>query len=70
MCSEFVLNDFASIIGLDAYFSLLQAYCLDLNGSTCTTHFNVLKLCILLTQCICVFRMVLTINSDGSPKQY
>jgi hypothetical protein len=27
------------------------------------------KLCILPTQCICVFRMVLTINSDSFPKQ-
>jgi hypothetical protein len=28
------------------------------------------KLCILPTQCICVFRMVLTINSDCFPKQH
>jgi hypothetical protein len=26
--------------------------------------------CILLTECICVFRMVLTINSDCFPKQH
>jgi hypothetical protein len=35
-----------------------------------TTRFNTLKLCILPTECICVFRMVLTINSDCSPKQH
>jgi hypothetical protein len=28
------------------------------------------KFCILPTQCICVFRMVLTINSDCFPKQH
>jgi hypothetical protein len=36
----------------------------------CTTRFNTLKLCILPTQCICVFHMVLTINSDCFPKQH
>jgi hypothetical protein len=36
----------------------------------CTTCFNTLKLCILPTQCICVFRMVVTINSDFYPKQH
>jgi hypothetical protein len=36
----------------------------------CTTRFNVVKLCILPTQCTCVFRMVLTINSDCFPKQH
>jgi hypothetical protein len=35
-----------------------------------TTRFNTLKLCILPTQSICVFRMVLTINSDSFPKQH
>jgi hypothetical protein len=36
--------------------------------SICTTRFNIIKLCILPTQCICVFRMVLTINSECFPK--
>jgi hypothetical protein len=31
--------------------------------TTCTTSINIKKLCILSKQCICVFRMVLTINS-------
>jgi hypothetical protein len=35
-----------------------------------TTCFNTSKLCILPTQCICVFRMVLAINSDCFPKQH
>jgi hypothetical protein len=35
-----------------------------------TYHFNILQLCILPTQCMCVFRMVLTINSDCFPKQH
>jgi hypothetical protein len=35
-----------------------------------TTFFNTLKLRILPTQCIFVFRMVLTINSDCFPKQH
>jgi hypothetical protein len=30
----------------------------------CTTRLNTPKLCILPTQCICVFRMVLTVNCD------
>jgi hypothetical protein len=34
----------------------------------CTTSFNTLKLCILPTQWICVFRMVLTVNRDCLPK--
>jgi hypothetical protein len=37
---------------------------LNLGGSECTICFNILKLCILPTECICVFRVVLTINSD------
>jgi hypothetical protein len=36
----------------------------------CTTYYNTLKLCILTTECICVFRMVLTINRDCFPKQH
>jgi hypothetical protein len=36
----------------------------------CTTCYNTLKLCILPTQCICVFRVVLTINTDCFPKQH
>jgi hypothetical protein len=36
----------------------------------CTTCFNTLKLCILPTQCVCVFRMILTISSDCFPKQH
>jgi hypothetical protein len=35
-----------------------------------TTSFNILKLCILPTECIFVFRVVLTINSDCFPKQH
>jgi hypothetical protein len=38
--------------------------------SICSTCCNTLKLCILPTQCVCVFRMVLTINSDCFPKQH
>jgi hypothetical protein len=40
--------------------------------SICTTCFNITctKLCIPPTECICVFRMVLTINSDCFPKQH
>jgi hypothetical protein len=34
-----------------------------------TTYFNILKLCILLTECIHMFLVVLTVNSDYSPKQ-
>jgi hypothetical protein len=34
------------------------------------TRFNILKFCILPTECICVFRTVLTINSDCFPKQH
>jgi hypothetical protein len=36
----------------------------------CTTCYNIQKLCILPTQCIYVFRMILTINSDYFPKQH
>jgi hypothetical protein len=36
----------------------------------CTTRFNTPKLCILPTQCTCVFRMVLTIKSDCFPKRH
>jgi hypothetical protein len=36
----------------------------------CTTLFNIKNLCDFLTQCICVFRMVLAINSDCFPKQH
>jgi hypothetical protein len=36
----------------------------------CTICFNILKFYILHTQCICVFRMVLTINSDCFHKQH
>jgi hypothetical protein len=35
-----------------------------------TTCFNIPPLCILPTQCICVFRMVLTINRDCFPKHH
>jgi hypothetical protein len=38
--------------------------------SICTTCFNTLTLRILPTEGICVFRMVLTINSDCFPKQH
>jgi hypothetical protein len=33
---------------------------------TCIICFNILKLCIVLIKCICVFRMVLTIVSPDS----
>jgi hypothetical protein len=36
----------------------------------CTKCFNTLKLCILTTKCIYMFRVVLTINSDCFPKQH
>jgi hypothetical protein len=36
----------------------------------CTTYFNTLKLCILPTHRICVFRMILTTKSDYFPKQH
>jgi hypothetical protein len=35
-----------------------------------TACFNILKLCILPTECVCVLCMALTINSDGIPKQH
>jgi hypothetical protein len=35
-----------------------------------TTYFNILKLLILPTDCVCVLRMVLTIESDYFPKQH
>jgi hypothetical protein len=36
----------------------------------CTTCLNIKENCILPTQCICVFRMILTINSDYFPNQH
>jgi hypothetical protein len=36
----------------------------------CTTCFSILQLWILRTECICAFRMVLTINCDFLPKQH
>jgi hypothetical protein len=60
-------------IGLDQLLPyLLQLNILTLQSpvvTVCTTFFNTPKLCILPTQCIYVFRMVLTINSDCFPKQ-
>jgi hypothetical protein len=47
--------------------------CLTLESpvvTVCTTFFNTPKLYILPTQCSCVFRTVLTINSDWFPKQH
>jgi hypothetical protein len=38
------------------------------SGSIRTTHFSTLNLSILPTECICVFRMFLAINSDCFPK--
>jgi hypothetical protein len=35
-----------------------------------TIRFNILKLCILSTQCICVFHVVLTIDIGYFPKQH
>jgi hypothetical protein len=40
------------------------------SSSLCTACVNTLQICIVPTQCICVFRMVLTINSDCFPKQH
>jgi hypothetical protein len=40
------------------------------SGSVCTTRFKILKLCILPEECVCVFRVVLTVNSDCCPKQH
>jgi hypothetical protein len=34
--------------------------------TTCTNFFNILELCILPTECIYVFLMVLTVNSEFS----
>jgi hypothetical protein len=39
-------------------------------ATICITCFNILELCILPTECVCVFRVVLTINSDCFPKQH
>jgi hypothetical protein len=36
----------------------------------CTILFNTLRLCTLSTECVCVFRMVLTINDDCLRKQH
>jgi hypothetical protein len=36
----------------------------------CTACFNILKLYILPTECVVVFHMVLTINSEFFPKQH
>jgi hypothetical protein len=38
-------------------------------ATICTTRFNILKLCFLPTEYICVFYMVLKINSDYFSKQ-
>jgi hypothetical protein len=35
------------------------------SASICTTCFDIVNLCILPTGCICVFRMVLAVNSDS-----
>jgi hypothetical protein len=37
------------------------------HGSVSTTCFNTPKLCILPTECVCVFYMILTVNSDFFP---
>jgi hypothetical protein len=39
-------------------------------GSICTARFNILKFWVLPTEYICVFHMVLTINSDCFSKQH
>jgi hypothetical protein len=39
-------------------------------SSISVTCFNILKLCILPTECICVFRTVVTIKSDYFHKQH
>jgi hypothetical protein len=44
--------------------------CTVINPLKPSDYFNILKLCILPTQCICVFRMVLTINIGYFPKQH
>jgi hypothetical protein len=42
----------------------------SLNPLKPSGHYIYHLLCILPTQCVCVFRMVLTINSDCFPKQH
>jgi hypothetical protein len=70
---SFFLNTLVHSIFLrETYLDFITCY-LTLYSSVftmCTICFNVLKLCILPTQCICVLRMVLTINSDYFPKQH
>jgi hypothetical protein len=39
-------------------------------ATICTTCFNISKPCIIPTECIFVFRMVLTLNIDYFPKQH
>jgi hypothetical protein len=53
----------------------IYKYCLQIDplkprGSILITYFSTLKFCILPTECICVSRMVLTINSDSFLKQH
>jgi hypothetical protein len=48
----------------------MQFYYISLVITIYTTHFNILKLCILPTQCICVFHVVLTINIGYFSKQH
>jgi hypothetical protein len=38
--------------------------------TACAISFNTLKLCVLPTQCVCVFYIVLTVNSVCLPKQH
>jgi hypothetical protein len=50
--------------------SPLQTNPLKLHSSTYTTFFNVLKLCLLATDCIFVFHMIPTVNIDYFPKRH
>jgi hypothetical protein len=50
--------------------SIRNGRCINLLKQSGNCIYHIRKLYILPTQCICVFRMVLTINSDCFPKQH
>jgi hypothetical protein len=59
-------DPFSQIAGIVIAVLTLQSLAVSIS----TTCFDTLTLRILPTQCICVFSMVLTINSDCFPKQH
>jgi hypothetical protein len=61
---------FPAITDTDLWINTIELTLYRLVVSIRTTCFNTLKLCILPTECICVFHMDLTINSDCFPKQH